>query len=60
MKFKKFTAAAFHHKALNRYSKIFDKNCETLCDLLQKHVGKGAFDLKKYIATFVLDNVTGK
>lgn len=50
----------FHFKILEQFVTVFNREAETMVDLMRKHVGGKEFDVYSYVTLMALDSVCGR
>ncbi|EAA12530.4 AGAP008358-PA, partial [Anopheles gambiae str. PEST] len=54
---RKIITPAFHFKILDQFIDVFNEEADVLISKLQKHVGKGEFDIYDYVTLYALDSI---
>ncbi|KFB45597.1 AGAP008358-PA-like protein [Anopheles sinensis] len=54
---RKIITPAFHFKILDQFMDVFNEEADILVSKLEKHVGKGEFDIYDYVTLYALDSI---
>lgn len=57
---RKIITPAFHFKILDQFIDVFNEEADVLISKLEKHVGKGEFDIYDYVTLYALDSICGE